>query len=129
MVPIIDISECSSSGEARRAIARRIDRACRDVGFFYVRGHGVDERVISSLQAAVVELFELPWPVKQALSVEPGNYRGYIPYAAFGDNVSVVDVDHYEVTSCTARSPRTIPSARSAGCTHRIGARGPAAFS
>ena len=95
-IPIIDISECSSSGEARRAIARRIDRACRDVGFFYVRGHGVDERVISSLQAAVVELFELPWPVKQVLSVEPGNYRGYIPFAAFGDNVSVVDVDHYE---------------------------------
>ncbi|MBN0639179.1 isopenicillin N synthase family oxygenase, partial [Pseudomonas aeruginosa] len=42
-LPIIDIAALAGSDPAaRRSVAVRIDRACREQGFFYVVGHGVE---------------------------------------------------------------------------------------
>jgi isopenicillin N synthase-like dioxygenase len=40
-IPVIDISELLDNSEPVRVISK-IDRACRDIGFFYIVGHGLD---------------------------------------------------------------------------------------
>ena len=40
-LPVIDL--------AGGALGRELDRACREHGFFYVTGHGVDPGLIASL--------------------------------------------------------------------------------
>jgi len=42
-IPIIDVSALVSGNEDRPEVAGRIGQACRDWGFFYIVGHGVDE--------------------------------------------------------------------------------------
>ena len=42
LIPIIDVSELVAGGPSRRAVAERLGKACRESGFFYVVGHGVD---------------------------------------------------------------------------------------
>ena len=46
-VPVIDISGYANGTPSdKHAIARRIDEACRTVGFLTVAGHGVPEPLI-----------------------------------------------------------------------------------
>ena len=41
-IPTIDMSPLRGDHEAaKRAVARQIDEACHDTGFFLVTGHGV----------------------------------------------------------------------------------------
>lgn len=51
-IPIIDVAGLVEGSSARADVAERLGRACREAGFFYVVGHGVDE----SLQARLVGL-------------------------------------------------------------------------
>ena len=47
-LPIIDLKALSEGDETALArIAAEAGAACRDVGFFYAVGHGVDSRLIS----------------------------------------------------------------------------------
>src|SRR5271154_70254 len=60
-IPIVDISALRSGDTAARAeCGRAMDAACRNVGFFYVRGHGVDEAVLSGVFAAARAFFARP---------------------------------------------------------------------
>ena len=47
-VPLVDIAPYVGDGppEARAEVARRIDDACRTVGFIQITGHGIPEAVI-----------------------------------------------------------------------------------
>ena len=42
-IPVIDIRELVAGTAGQRAVAKQLGRACRQSGFFYVVGHGVDE--------------------------------------------------------------------------------------
>lgn len=79
-LPIIDISPLVSGGE-ESDVARELDRACRDHGFFYVVGHGVDEGLQSRLDSLSREFFELPDEEKAAISMDRGGraWRGWFP--------------------------------------------------
>ena len=48
-IPVIDISPLTG-GDGNRAVVDEIDRACRDIGFFYIVGHGFDMSLTSELQ-------------------------------------------------------------------------------
>lgn len=67
-IPIVDLE--------RSDVADAIGAACRDVGFFYATGHGVDARLQSEALAAAHRFFALPGPAKEAVR---GHHRGYIP--------------------------------------------------
>lgn len=43
-----------------RETGRRIDEACRDVGFFRIAGHGVDPDLFERMDRLARELFTLP---------------------------------------------------------------------
>lgn len=53
-IPVIDLR--SASGD----VAREIDRACTDMGFFMIAGHDVDPTVTDAAWRALVAFFELP---------------------------------------------------------------------
>jgi isopenicillin N synthase-like dioxygenase len=67
---------------ARRAgIARAIESACRDTGFFYVTGHGIAPELIARLEAASRRFFALPDAAKMKIAMAKGGraWRGYFP--------------------------------------------------
>ncbi len=53
-IPVIDIAALLNGGPGARAeVARRIDDACRNVGFFYVAIHGVPQRLLDAVYREV----------------------------------------------------------------------------
>ncbi|HEY4344260.1 MAG TPA: 2-oxoglutarate and iron-dependent oxygenase domain-containing protein [Parvibaculum sp.] len=81
-LPVIDMSPLfDGTSEASARVARQIDAACRDNGFFYVAGHGVDPHILSRLEAASWHFFSLPENVKLEIAMEKGGraWRGFFP--------------------------------------------------
>jgi isopenicillin N synthase-like dioxygenase len=76
IIPTVDLA--GSFGDAARAI----DRACRDVGFFQVIGHGVDPTIEHDAWQLVGAFFELPIDSKMVLAIPAGDAYGYGPYQA-----------------------------------------------
>ena len=96
-LPTVDLSNFDGlSSDARQRLAAHVADACREVGFFYLSGHGVDNAKIAAVKQAVVSLFALPAARKQKLRVALDDYHGYIPFAAFGWNDDDDRSDHYE---------------------------------
>jgi isopenicillin N synthase-like dioxygenase len=80
-IPCIDVAPLrsgSSSGEG--VVAQMIGRVCRDVGFFYIVGHGVPPEVVANVFISAAAFFAAPLEVRQAVAFSgPGDNRGYIP--------------------------------------------------
>ena len=80
-IPVIDIE--SLYGRDQMEIARTaalIGEACRGIGFFYIKGHGLSLEDIAALFQTSRDFFALPEAVKKkvAFSIATGN-RGYVP--------------------------------------------------
>lgn len=62
-------------------MADAVARACREFGFFYAAGHGVDAGLIQELQVLSRRFFALPLETKLAIRMELGGraWRGYFP--------------------------------------------------
>ena len=82
-VPVIDVSALVAGADERAidAAARAIDAACREVGFFYVVGHGVDEALPRRLDALARSFFALDEAEKasMAMPVAGRAWRGWFP--------------------------------------------------
>ncbi|WP_164010816.1 isopenicillin N synthase family dioxygenase [Pyxidicoccus trucidator] len=82
-LPVIDMTSLfDSTRTAERAgVAREIERACRDSGFFYVTGHGVSDAVLTRLERESHRFFALPRAAKEAISMAHGGaaWRGWFP--------------------------------------------------
>ncbi len=91
MIPIIDLDKVTEgSTDDRRTVAREIDRACRDVGFFTVVGHGVGDGTIETLRREALAFFDLPLADRLAVAMpEPGYPYGYSPIEAEALNRSI----------------------------------------
>ena len=79
-VPLIDITSLRSGGDAS-AVARAIDTACRDTGFFCISGHGINPALLDALDASAREFFALPDAVKAEIAMSKGGraWRGWFP--------------------------------------------------
>lgn len=59
-IPIIDFSPMQSDDqECKERMAKEICRACTEVGFLYIKNHGVPRRAIEDLFSASREFFSL----------------------------------------------------------------------
>lgn len=74
-IPLIDLAEPFP------AAAAAIERAFREVGFLYVRNHGIAEDLIAGVFEAARRFHALPLAQKQALAVNAW-HRGYIGFAS-----------------------------------------------
>lgn len=81
-LPIIDIAPLFTADEAARAeVARAIQGACRNFGFFYIRGHGVRPECLQALDAASRRFFDLPEEIKMRNAMAKAGlaWRGFFP--------------------------------------------------
>jgi isopenicillin N synthase-like dioxygenase len=77
-IPLIDLSPMDTA-EGLREVAARIGPACREVGFFYVTGHGLEDQIAEVFaQAARFFATSEEFKRKVLFSGATGN-RGYIP--------------------------------------------------
>ena len=78
-IPIIGLSEALDGGlGSRQAVARQIDRTCREIGFFTIAGHGVPVTVMNALRSKAHAFFALPLEEKRkAVHPVAGTPRGY----------------------------------------------------
>lgn len=83
-VPLIDIGPLVTRDGDRRAVADAIGRACRECGFFYVVGHGVDSDLQAQLTAQAQRFFAEPAEKKMTIAMERGGraWRGWFPVGA-----------------------------------------------
>lgn len=81
-IPVVDLRGIRTGcGSARDACAAALDKACREVGFFYIAGHGVAATEISALIREAEHFFTLPLERKMAIYYKdsPIYGRGYMP--------------------------------------------------
>jgi isopenicillin N synthase-like dioxygenase len=84
-LPVIDMAPLFSGDESRRAkVAEKLGSACREFGFFYVTGHGIDESLLANLDDASRTFFALPESEKNQIAMARGGraWRGYFPVGA-----------------------------------------------
>jgi len=79
-IPVIDLAPALGGSPAQRlAVAREIDRACVEIGFFTVTGHGVPAATIDRLRTLAHDFFARPLAEKRrAAPPSPDIPRGYI---------------------------------------------------
>lgn len=80
-VPTVDIAPYVQGGDAdhRADVARRIDEACRTVGFIQITGHGIPDEITRGLTDAMDRFFALDLDAKKAYRTPPRINRGYSP--------------------------------------------------
>jgi isopenicillin N synthase-like dioxygenase len=78
-LPVVDIAPYRDGNEHdRHRVAAEIDRACRDVGFLAISGHGIDPAVQQRMLACVDAFFALADDVKQRCTpMDKTHNRGY----------------------------------------------------
>jgi isopenicillin N synthase-like dioxygenase len=78
-LPIIDISPLYADNEsAWPAVAAEIDQACREWGFFYIKGHPISAQRISALLDHAQRFFALPAAEKLQIDItQTRHHRGY----------------------------------------------------
>ncbi|EIW81091.1 Clavaminate synthase-like protein [Coniophora puteana RWD-64-598 SS2] len=85
-IPVIDFANASNSDPVlRRALAAELKDACTNVGFFYIKNHGIPSDVISATVDAAQSFFSLPLAAKQEIDIHKSpNFKGYT--ALLGEN-------------------------------------------
>jgi isopenicillin N synthase-like dioxygenase len=79
-LPVVDIGPLID-GRDPTAVAGEIDRACREVGFFYVVGHGVDDGLQQQVEHEARAFFALDDEEKARIAMVHGGraWRGWFP--------------------------------------------------
>lgn len=83
-VPIIDISGLLEGSATRRKVAREIGAACENIGFFCIKGHGVDEALVDGVRRVSRNFFRLPLEQKALIARKPPRFRGFIAMGTEG---------------------------------------------
>jgi isopenicillin N synthase-like dioxygenase len=83
-LPVIDVSPLVTGRGDYSAVASEIAQACRDSGFFYIVGHGIDEGLQRRLEDASRRFFAQDLDTKMEIAMAKGGraWRGYFPVGA-----------------------------------------------
>ena len=68
-IPVIDITPLRD-GSDPAGVAKALHRASQEIGFIYVRGHGIPETIIGDARTAALEFFRLPPAEKEKVKAE-----------------------------------------------------------
>jgi isopenicillin N synthase-like dioxygenase len=79
-IPVIDVAPLINGSQAQaQDVAKALGNACRDVGFFYITGHGIPAALRARVFESSAAFFSGPASIRQAASFSgPGGNRGYI---------------------------------------------------
>ena len=94
-VPIINIAPLVHTTGEPTTVATQMSQACREHGFFYIRGHGVDNALLERLERLSREFFAQDRTTKMEIRMERGGraWRGYFPV---GDELTSGQPDQKE---------------------------------
>src|SRR5580693_3411002 len=78
-IPTIDLSPLrGGSATENREVARQIDAACTEIGFFIVTGHGISQDLITTARQQAIDFFAMPDEEKMKVQRPPAKIsRGY----------------------------------------------------
>jgi isopenicillin N synthase-like dioxygenase len=78
-IPVIDLTPLRRGSDThKRELARQIDVACTDIGFFIVTGHGISQDLIATARQQAIDFFALPLEEKMKVQRPPAKIsRGY----------------------------------------------------
>jgi isopenicillin N synthase-like dioxygenase len=107
-VPIIDVSDLVTGGNSREAVAESLGKACRESGFFYVVGHGVDAGLQNRLRELSQEFFAKDLETKLAIRMDLGG-RAWRGYFRVGDELTSGKPDQKEGLYLGAELPAEDP--------------------
>jgi len=116
-IPVLDFSAFTSPDALAQArFIRHLDRACREVGFFYLTGHGVDWHRVEAVQAAARSFFSLPFDAKAEVDMARSpNHRGYRRYGPDGMTPALTELrrEAFEMgRELPANDPRVLAGKR-----------------
>lgn len=80
-LPVLDIGALVNGAAGRRSVSDEIGRACRESGFFYIIGHGIDDNLQRRLEELSRNFFALNPDEKLDIRMEKAGraWRGYFP--------------------------------------------------
>jgi isopenicillin N synthase-like dioxygenase len=83
-IPVIDLHPLMSYEGDRTAVAAATHSACREHGFFYIAGHGVDEELQNRIEDLSRRFFAQDHDTKMQIRMAFGGraWRGYFPVGA-----------------------------------------------
>lgn len=84
--------------QARNQVIQEIYQACKNVGFFYVAGHGVKQQAVETLFSDAQKFFRLPLEKKNALSFQntKSQHTGYVQQRMVFQFFSVLTDSSYD---------------------------------
>jgi isopenicillin N synthase-like dioxygenase len=87
-IPVVDVAGLYGSLADQLAVAEELGKAAREVGFLYITGSGVDQRLFDDLLAVTEQFFALPVAEKMKVYIgNSSNHRGYVPTGEEGGYV------------------------------------------
>ena len=75
-LPVLDIGPLLADAGGRDEVGRALDAACREEGFFYVVGHGLDPELGLRLERAARAFFGGALAEKQRIAMRHGGRSG-----------------------------------------------------
>lgn len=105
-IPIIDISVLlekwdeadMAQDEGVTQVVRQLDEACREAGFFYVKGHGIPDSLTKDVRSTARKFFDLSYEEKLEIKLSAAN--GYRGYQYVGENITKGTPDMHEAIDC-----------------------------
>ncbi|KAA8547131.1 hypothetical protein F0562_003560 [Nyssa sinensis] len=105
-IPLIDISPLlakwddlnMAEDEGVAEVVSKLDRACREAGFFYVKGHGIPDSLIKEVRNVTRRFFHLPYEEK--IKIKLSAATGYRGYQRIGENITKGIPDMHEAIDC-----------------------------
>lgn len=99
-IPVIDIGAMLANDEAdKRETALKVREVAANVGFFYVKNHGVPDVVIAQARATADRFYNLPEEIKCKYNVmKSKRHKGYVPVGGLSADPTIVDLQEgYEI--------------------------------
>ncbi|KAF8410105.1 hypothetical protein HHK36_002627 [Tetracentron sinense] len=105
-IPIIDISpllaKCNDpkmdEDQGVSKVVKQLDQACREAGFFYVKGHGIPDSLVKEVKDVTHKYFDLPYEEK--IKIKMSAATGFRGYQRVGENVTHSRPDMHEAIDC-----------------------------
>ncbi|TVU51152.1 hypothetical protein EJB05_02560, partial [Eragrostis curvula] len=75
-------------------VVQMLNYACKEVGFFYVKGHGISELLMLEVRDVLHKFFQLPYEEK--IKIKMTRESGYRGYQKLGENITKGKHDMHE---------------------------------
>jgi isopenicillin N synthase-like dioxygenase len=107
LLPTIDLRSLDAPARARREALARLRAVAREIGFFYVEGHGISANLLERVAELSRRFFDLP--ERDKLAIEMVNSPHFRGYTRVGAELTRGDPDRREQVDIASERP-TIPA-------------------